>query len=204
MSTEYLKNPEDLLIFSEVIEHLPFPTNPEVFDFTICDLVSVPPIYGWSGYKRRAEYRTDAGVLVVQKLFTYTDTGVKVTIEWLCSDGSVGLRKVVNKELNNVQLKALASKARNYIVYELAAQVAGSAIEPYYNELLHHYQSEVDLWLLDGSNDWKDAMVNEPETIDGVPNKYYQYLHIQLTNGTVMEGVLGHLNADRKNDQDYV
>lgn len=197
MSIVRLTADDQLRMYNVVTEHLPYEMPVELFDFTLChDIISNPATYHLNGFKNVQEYVLANGVVVVRKLFKYTPDAVEITIEWLTLENETGLRKVITKPINSIQWKSLQSAARHRIIHTLASTVAGSQMEPYYNQLLEHYVAVVDIWLLDGTSAWSDAMEAEPESIDGTANPFHTVLNIVTElDMTVLEFIQMHINA---------
>lgn len=188
----------------DITDDLPTPILIESFDFTTIGLTIRPAKYGIGGVKQSQEYWNDSADLVVKKSFTYYDTGVTIRFEWFKKDGEVGIYKDEFKPLNPVEVAKLQRANRDRTISYLQATAIGTPIEPYVTAILKHYEKEINLWLFNATDDWANAIINEPEfLVDGSPNPIYNYLEIQTrpvseeypTGLNVRQGVLQQITA---------
>ena len=159
---EYINDDIKTLRIYELLEHLPFIPLIEHFDFTTIGLRTETPKYGKKGVKEMSEY-TYNNKCCVRKLFDYTIDGLWITFEWLCLDGTVGIRKIIFKPLNVVEIAKIKKSNRDRTITYLQASAKGTPIENYVNVLLKHYKTEVDLFIYNDTEDFKNVINNESE-----------------------------------------
>lgn len=193
----FIDNISELRIY-DAISELTYEPIVEHYDFTTCGLRTETPKYGIKGIKQSADY-TINGECVVKKTFNYQEDGLWLTLEWMKSEKGaegndvVGIRKVIFKPLNIIEIYKINKANRDRTITWLQAEAVGTPIENFVNALLKHYKTEVDLFIYNDTDDFKNAVENEPSTIkdangndildaDGnpQPNPYYQYLRIVI------------------------
>lgn len=83
---------------------------------------------------------------------------------------------MIINQLNLLTNYSVDIEDRTSIIYSLKASAIGSAIEPYVNELMSHYKNQIELFISDGANDFKDDVNSESE------EPYLTYLNTVVTS----------------------
>lgn len=181
------------------IEKFIFPdVDVENFDFTLLsELKKESPRYD-RGRKTESNY-THGDVLIVKK--TFSDvldteghlTGLEMKIDWYDEDDNIGITKnQVIKNLNMYEVETLLRTRRLRSIDFLVAGAKDTPIETYVNELFKKYKQEVDLYVYNNSDDFKNVVTNESES------PYKEYLEIIVappsdkypSGETVKDGIL--------------
>lgn len=182
------------LRINELLEHLPFEPLIEHFDFTTIGLRTETPVYGLKGVKISADYTYNESCCV-KKSFTYTSEGVWITLEWLKHNNEVGIRKIIFKPLNIVEIAKINKSNRDRTITYLQASGIGTPIENYINALLKRYKNEIDLFIYNDTDDFKNVVESETE------QPYLTYLNIVVeapsdefpTGKTVKDSILSQI-----------
>ena len=171
---------EDNLRIWDIVEHFPNPTLIEFMDFTTIGLVAEPAVYGTGGIKLYQEYWDDDDNWVVRKNFSYRPDGLLIQFEWADKEGNTGLSKTEFKPLNKVEIAKLHRANRERTILYLQASAADTAAAPLITAIIRHYKYQIDLWILNETDDLVNAIRNEPEYYDDkvTPNPIYYYLHV--------------------------
>jgi len=130
-------------------------------DYTIIGLVSKPSVYGMGGIKSYHEYVNEFDDVVVLKTFTYSSTGTTLRMEWMKHDGTVGVTKNEFKPQTPVAVANLKKQNRDRTLMYLKATAEGTALETVVDAILKHYKYEIEIWLMNGTSDWVDAIGTE-------------------------------------------
>lgn len=170
----------------------------ENFDFTLLsELKKESPRYD-KGRKIESNY-THEDDLIVKK--TFNDvldidgnlTGLEMRIDWYNENGSIGITKnQIIKNLNIYEVETLLRTRRLRSIDFLVAGAKDTPIESHVNELFKRYKEEVDLYVYNNSDDFKNIVINESES------PYKEYLEIIVappsdkypSGVTVKDGIL--------------
>ena len=163
---------EELRIFPSLMMY-PRPIVIENLDFTTMGLTKSTPEYV-KGRKVSATYINNDGEVVVQKLFNDVAEGLEITIEWLCHDGSVGLRKTFTKPMSIHEKAEQTRKRRNRQISYLQLSAVGTPIESYVEALFLRYKTETEMYIQTGSSSLETVINAETE------QPYITYLAIQV------------------------
>ena len=191
---EYFIEDISELRINELLEHLPFEPLIEHFDFTTIGLRTETPVYGLKGVKISADY-TYKETCCVKKSFTYGSEGVWIILEWLKYNNDVGIRKTIFKPLNIVEIAKINKSNRDRTITYLQASGIGTPIESYINTLLKRYKNEIDLFIYNNTDDFKNVVEGETE------QPYLTYLNIIVeapsdelpTGKTVKDSILSQI-----------
>jgi len=191
----YINNRRELRIY-ELLKNMSYIPLIEHFDFTTIGLRTETPVYGNGGVKISSSY-TMNGNEVVKKLFSYVDDGVWVEIVWMKKDGSTGIKKTIFKPLNIVEIHKINKSNRDRTITYLQASAIGTPIENYVNDILKFCKNEIDLFIYNNTDDFKEKIENtilEPyrtylnDIIVEAPSEQYP------TGKTVKDSILQQIN----------
>jgi hypothetical protein len=179
-----LPNLEDLRVFKFIKQNISSIDELLQIDFTLLGLVNETPKYGNKGIKQMSSYTHD-NLIVVEKLFNYLEKGLEITFNYYLNDGNIGVSKTEFKPLDKVEIGKIKKSNRDRTITYLQVSGMGTPIEQFVNALLKRYKNEVDLFIYNDTDDFKNKVISETE------QPYLTYLNIQTApNWTVKDAIL--------------
>lgn len=157
----YIDFNDDLRIYP-YIEEYSYEPNVSHVDFTTLGLTKDIPTFS-RGVKTLATYSNQVPEVVVTKEFEDIPSGLRITIKWLKSDGTVGLEKIFDKPLSLVEKGDMLRKRRQRVISYLQFFAVGTPYESYIAALFNHYKNQVDAYIQTGSRTFHDDMDTETD-----------------------------------------
>lgn len=173
--------------------------NPKITDFSIVGLTKNTPAQH-AGKKTIAQYTSPIDeTLVVQKEFidVLSDTGdlieLHIKFEWFREDGTVGLSdtNLVRKFSPTDAEEEYEKRRRRQVRFMKASAKSKPGYAAFVDLIFSRYHAEIESFKDPGTDDWKNAMINETVTM------YRQILDTvfdEETGATVQQALIAEID----------